>query len=235
MDTENNETVTDQRSNQASKPVVLGSTKIENWMSDRRAALDHIRNNPHDLTLEFLRDNGLPVYVKNTIKSGQVILVTMLDAGGRRTSHRIEKTWIPQNLSERYAYDTIMRSDELKDLIFRRAVLLIHPEEAINALKSPRAQEVLKKFHSRFAGSAPIDNESTTAEGEVSERMKNIVNNINTGKLLPDDAVTEVMNCFIMLNEADFHYLYERFAGKREFSAMVDEIRKQAKAEGKHS
>lgn len=229
-----NDTDTNSGNVETSKPVVLPSTKVSDWLRDRRAALDHIRVNKHDLTMEFLKENGLPVFVKNTVRTGQVLLVSIIDASGRRTSHRIEKTWIPQNLSDRYSYETLMRCDDLKDMIFRRAVVLVHPEDAIKELESPRAREVLKKFHSRFAGEVPNEDSVPEKSGEVTEKMKMLVHRINTGDLKGDDAVNEVINNFITFTASDFYYMYERFSSRPEFEYIVSEVRTEAVRQGLH-
>ncbi len=218
-----------------SKPVIMPSSKVGTWKSDRAAALAHLRQYPLDLTLDFLAENSLPVYIKNTISNGSVILITLIDPSGRRSSHRVEKTWIPQVLSERYSYETLLRSDDLKDHIFKRSIILIHPEDAVKELQSERAQAVLRKFQSRFAGNAPqavLTPELSTKE--VTERMKSLAHRIITGDLKDDDAITEILNNFVMFGQADFYYLYENFASKPEFRGMIDEVRKEAVRQGKH-
>ncbi len=217
-----------------SKPVVV-PTKVDNWLTDRRSALDHLKNNKHDLTLDFLYENGLPVYVKNMIKTGSVLLCTM-EANGRRSSLRIEKTWIPQRIDSRYSGETLMRSDDLKDLLFRKVITLVHPEEAEKELALPSAQRALLKFKSRFASDIATDRvtEETEDDGSTTEKMKVLVNSIKTGKLSKEEGVVEVLDNFISFGEADFHYLYEQFAGKPEFKEFVEEIRTEAIRQEKH-
>lgn len=218
-----------------SKPVVV-PTKVDNWLTDRRAALEHLKSNKHDLTLDFLYQNQLPVYVKNMIKTGSVLLCTMIEANGRRSSLRIEKTWIPQRIDSRYSGETLMRSDDLKDLIFRKVITLIHPEDAEKELALPSAQRALLKFKSRFASDIATDR--VTEENEenttTTEKMKVLVNSIKTGKLSQEEGVVEVLDNFISFGEADFHYLYEQFAGKPEFKELVEEIRAEAIRQEKH-
>lgn len=217
-----------------SQPVVV-PTKVGSWLDNRRAALDHLRDNPLDLTIDFLKDNGLPVFVKNKSRAGQVLLLQMIDASGRRTSHRVEKTWIPQNLSDRYSYDTLMRCDDLKNMIFRQVIEILHPEDAVKQLNSPRAQEALKKFSSRFAGQNPSETEDNRKAVEgVTERMKNIVQRITVGDLTKEAGTNEVVDNFMMFSEVDFHYLYEKFAGKLEFKELVETVREEAIAQGLH-
>lgn len=237
-----------------SYPVAIPApSKLDNWINNRSQALEYLQQNPGMLSVEFLLENNLPVYVRNNTGNGSVLLFNMLDASGRRIPCRIEKTPLPFKLSDQFDTATLLQSPEFRNNIYKSLLVLVNPEQAEAEMKSPIAQAYLAKNASRVSASAnnlsvprSVDPSAGSAAVAVSERMKSLVLEIQKGALKGDDAVLNIFGSFKVFNSSDFSYFYSQLgvvsvsddpvAQQRnaDFNYIVEAIRTEAIRQGIH-
>ncbi len=101
-------------------------------------------NYPERLTLEWLNDHKLPVFVRNTTRPRGQLTINMPTEGGRMKAARIKRLHLPQELSAQFSMDTILKSDDLRQCIVKGVVELVRPNVAVNELKAEGAAEELE-------------------------------------------------------------------------------------------
>lgn len=240
--------------NTESYPVQIPQpSRLDNWLSNRSQALDYLRDNPHMLSVEFLLENNLPVYVRNNTGNGSVLLFNMLDASGRRIPCRIEKTPLPFKLSDQFDGQSLLSSPEFRSNLHKSLLTLVNPEQAEAELNSPIATAYRARQASRVAATSSnlvtprsIDPTAGSGAAAVSERMKSLVLEIQKGALKGDNAVLEIFGSFKVFNATDFQYFYSQCGigsvsddpaeqvKAQEMSYIVDAIRAEAKRQGIH-
>ena len=128
------------------------TNNIEEDLQLRAKALEHLKKNPDDLSVKFLVRYGLPVFVRNNVKTNAVILIDFKLNDGRTKSFRVENTDIPQEISAFVPHDAIGKSFHLDQSIGNRTVVLVDPSQALEELKDPiKARKNEKLRASRYS------------------------------------------------------------------------------------
>jgi hypothetical protein len=128
------------------------ANNVEEDLAVRTKALAHLTGHPEDLTVKFLVRYGLPVFIRNNVKTNAVILIDFKLADGRTKSFRVENTDIPQEISAFVPHDAIGKSFHLDQSIGNRTVVLVDPTQALEELKDPiKARKHEKLRASRYS------------------------------------------------------------------------------------
>jgi hypothetical protein len=113
----------------------------------------YLDEHPEELSLKYLVDHNLPVFVKNNTRVERgVILVEVIDASGRKSVLRVDNTNIPIELSARMDNASLGKSFHLRKLLDDKMLVLVLPSVAQQELKTPEAQRKLARLSvSRFS------------------------------------------------------------------------------------
>lgn len=118
--------------------------------ADAAAALDR---QPGLLTLEFLEQNDLPVFIRNNANVNALITFDIVSLkGGRAASVEVPNSDIPLELTASYGYEQLSMSPGFIKSLRNRTIKLISPNEAAKILENPDVQRRLRKLEtSKFS------------------------------------------------------------------------------------
>jgi hypothetical protein len=150
---------------------------------------------PDHLDLDWLIENKLPVYVRNTTRPRGQIAINFVQVNGRSKVIKIPRTSLPIHLSRQVSGETIAVSDDLRQCIMKGVIELIRPDLAYAELLDPEnAHEIqalqLSDFSSKNAFMSP----------RVSDMQKSIDGKVdaNSPSLEPLGVETNVLNPRVM-------------------------------------
>lgn len=107
---------------------------------------------PKHLTLEWLKQNEKPLYVRNITRPRGQIGVNFVQPSGRARTIKIPRTHLPVCLTNQLGWDTILGSDDLRMCIVRGVLDIVNPEVAEKELASePAAAETERLQLSEFS------------------------------------------------------------------------------------
>lgn len=101
---------------------------------------------PKTLTLEWLKEHGKPLYVRNITRPRGQIGVNFVQTNGRARTIKIPRTHLPVCLTTQVGWDTILGSDDLRMCIVRGVLDIVIPEEAERELASEPAMEETERM-----------------------------------------------------------------------------------------
>jgi len=94
---------------------------------------------PTTLTLEWLKQNDHPLYVRNITRPRGQLAVNFPQQNGRVKVIKIPRTHLPIHLSLQLSWDTIMQSDDLRACLVKGVLEIVRPDEAEAELSSEGA------------------------------------------------------------------------------------------------
>jgi len=114
--------------------------------------VDETTGYPKHLTLEWLKENKKPLYVRNVTRPRGQIGVNFVQTNGRARTIKIPRTHLPVCLTTQVGWDTILGSDDLRMCIVRGVLDIVVPERAEQELASePAAAETERMQLSEFS------------------------------------------------------------------------------------
>lgn len=107
---------------------------------------------PNQLTLEWLKENNKPLYVRNITRPRGQIGVNFVQPNGRARTVKIPRTYLPVCLTNQLGWDTILGSDDLRMCIVKGVLDIVVPEVAEKELASePAIAETERQQLSAFS------------------------------------------------------------------------------------
>lgn len=94
---------------------------------------------PNQLTLEWLKEQNKPLYVRNITRPRGQIGVNFVQPSGRAKTIKIPRTHLPVCLTNQLGWDTILNSDDLRMCIVKGVLDIVVPEIAEKELASEPA------------------------------------------------------------------------------------------------
>jgi hypothetical protein len=103
---------------------------------------------PRRLTVDWLIDNNLPVFVTNNTDPRGQILINFVDNGGHSKNVKIPATFIPICLNDYLPPAMIKESYDLRQYLRpdQQKLVLMDPDAAEKALSSPNAQKEIQRL-----------------------------------------------------------------------------------------
>jgi hypothetical protein len=120
--------------------------QVQAELNKRELYLDYIDQNPHALTLQFLAEHNLPVFVRNIMRIPAVNILEVKTADGRKITLTVQDTTIPQELTNQAPASAIATAFHVIKALNDETIELVNPRQALEELKSPSAQRRLKKL-----------------------------------------------------------------------------------------
>ena len=187
------------------------------------------RDYPQHLTLEWLAENKLPIYVRNTTRPRGQIAINFPNKQGHVKVRKIPRVHLPVNLSAQMAYDSILGSDDLRTCLLRGVVDLVKPDVAYTELESEGGavemqQYTLSEFSAKQAfvskrvrdmekavDQDPHNNPTIQALGVdtnvITPRVLALVEKLTHGDVSIKAALTELKTIEEELKETDCSYI----------------------------
>jgi hypothetical protein len=185
---------------------------------------------PNRLTLEWLKRNDRPLYVKNTTRPKGQMAINFVDPNGHVTVIKLTRTHLPICLTDRLGWDTILASNDLRACIVKGVVDIIDPDiaerelnsegavaeterhqlsewSAKQAFMSPRVREMDRleqnKVDPNAPGLEPLGIETTV----IQPRIMSMVEKLSNGDLSIKAALSEMKTMEAELRETDCSYI----------------------------
>lgn len=95
---------------------------------------------PSFLTLEWLKENNHPLYVRNITRPRGQLAVNFPQQNGRVKVIKIPRTHLPVHLSLQLSWETIMQSDDLRACLVKGVLDIVRPDIAAEELKGEAAK-----------------------------------------------------------------------------------------------
>jgi hypothetical protein len=109
-------------------------------------------NMPKRLTLEWLKQNNLPLYVRNLTRPRGHLGVNFVQPNGHIKMIKITRSHLPLCLTEQLGWDTILASDDLRICIAKGVLDIVPPDVAEAELSSQEAvDETARTQYSQFS------------------------------------------------------------------------------------
>lgn len=200
-------------------------------------------------TLEQLIQQSSRIYVLNRTSPVRTpILLTIVAPGMSPKTEEIPATWLPIPLDEFASPDVIAQNQDVRNLLRKRQMFLLWPDEASALLRKPEATEELTRLNmrsddivesvstdgNRIAGDA-FDGVARQARPvEPSDAVRSLVEQYRSAEVNARTVGHEIRTMADLLNAADVNYLLRNVddAKVRELcSELLLEKRAQAVAQ----
>lgn len=183
---------------------------------------------PQHLTLEWLKEKNLPIYVRNITRPRGQLTLNMPVEGGKIKGAKIHRTHLPIELSAKFSKESIIRCDDLRKCIVSEVVELVRPDHAIKELKEEGAFEEIKnleisEFSARQGFTSPRVKEMETVQNRpaggtsinelgvethvIQPRVLSLVQKLTNGDISIKAAVSELKTMADELKETDCSYI----------------------------
>lgn len=107
---------------------------------------------PKRLTLEWLKMNDLPLYVRNMTRPRGHLGVNFVQPNGHTKMIKITRSHLPLCLTEQLGWDTILASDDLRICVSKGVLDIVPPDQAEAELSSEEAvAETARTQYSQFS------------------------------------------------------------------------------------
>lgn len=107
---------------------------------------------PKHLTLEWLKQNQQPLYVRNTTRPRSQLGVNFVQPSGRTKMIVIWRSHLPMCLTDQVGWDTILASDDFRICMAKGVVEIVQPQQAEKELESEGAMaETERMQYSRYS------------------------------------------------------------------------------------
>jgi len=135
------------------------------------------REYPNHLDIEWLAQNNLPIYVRNTTRPRGQIAINFPHASGKVRVIKIPRTHLPIKLSGQLSPETIQTSDDLRQTISKGVLELVRPDLAWDEMQHPdNAYEIERLQLSDFSSKNAF----------VSKRVQDMQNVADKTTLTPE-------------------------------------------------
>jgi len=98
------------------------------------------------LDLDWLIENKLPVFVRNTTRPRGQVAVNFQHPTGKVKVEKIPRTHLPINLSRKLSPDTILLSDDFRAMISKGVIELVRPDIAWDELQNPENAHEIERL-----------------------------------------------------------------------------------------
>ena len=107
---------------------------------------------PKHLTLEWLKQNQQPLYVRNTTRPRSQLGINFVQPNGRTKMIVIWRSHLPMCLTDQVGWDTILASDDFRICMAKGVIDIVKPEQAEQELGSEEATaETERMQYSRYS------------------------------------------------------------------------------------
>lgn len=185
---------------------------------------------PKNLTLEWLKQNEKALYVRNITRPRGQLGVNFIDSGGRAKAFKIPRTHLPVCLTDRFGWDTILHSDDLRMCLVKGVLDIVIPEIAERELASEPALEEAERLQlsqysakQQFVGKRVRDMEKTVEQRVdpntpgieplgidpqvIQPRILSLVERLKNGDVSIKGALTELKTMEDEIKETDCSYI----------------------------
>lgn len=156
-------------------------------MAAKQEALEFFKLYPQELTLDNVIDAGIDVFVRNNLSGDRPGRLSVdFTVNGRKVVIPVYNISIAIRLNDYMAASDIRSSGSLRDMLYKKALVLVHPDTAKAEWATPRGTRELERFVSSLAKTAnspetaarvpvKVQTAEPTQEGSVGDRMKSFV------------------------------------------------------------
>lgn len=201
-------------------------TAFAKSMASSQEARSFFKNHPQSMTLDALLQAGLPIYVKNNVsRPGRIALE--FNVTGRRVSLNIPNTWIAIRLNDHMSAQDISTSGQLRDMLRKRILILVHPDKAEAEYETERGQRELANVRSSLAKAEGSDYAvKTVLASEVSDRMKALVIEYLDAKDENERTIVgdTIFNSARVFSETDVNYFASKASGTPAGQKLATEL-----------
>lgn len=208
---------------------------------------EFLKQNPKLLSLQFLCENRLPVYVRNnlSVQNGQAskLVFSIKVPGGESQPVEILHTHLPQLMTATIDHDTLFRGGKyLKECLQNESLVLVNPLDAEAELSTPYAQKKMATLHrSKFALASgqkvqePVGLKKAEAADKApmsasAARMRGYIGRFNEGNISAEDLEMSIMDDAMLFNKSDWGMFLGAVANKSEsLEAMAREWLEKAR------
>ncbi len=185
---------------------------------------------PAHLTLEFLANEKMPVFVRNTTRPRGQLAINFPGPHGRVHVEKIPRTHLPIELSGKMSLETIMQSDDFRQCMAKGVVELVRPDLAFdeatdpdnidtindlqlsqfsakNAFVSKNAQDMSKTVEGKVDPDAPQLQQLGVDTNVVNPRVMRFITQIQNGDISIKAAMSELKTMEPELSENDCSYI----------------------------
>jgi hypothetical protein len=216
--------------------------KVHDALAERSEYEKHLQNHPEDLSLKYLADHQLPIFVRINTKVAAVVIVEAKDKSGKSVSKQIPNTDIPIELTSWLGHEELGSSFHLRKLLDDRILKLVEPSAAIAELRSPIAQRKMDKMKiSRFSNDSdekipadlsikPLNENANITPGApsqpitnvdtISPRLKGLVVRYQEKSMTSEDFIDEVTSNSRTFSHMDWTFLRNLFPDNSELQAI---------------
>lgn len=120
--------------------------QINQELQKRDAYLDYLDEHPDRLTLNFLAQHDLPVFVRNIMRIRAVNILEAKSPDGRKITLMVHDTSLPQELTNRASASIIAASFHVIKALNDETIELVNPRQAMEELSTPSAKRRLSKI-----------------------------------------------------------------------------------------
>lgn len=185
---------------------------------------------PKHLTLEWLKENSKPLYVRNMTRPRGQLGINFVQPNGRTKMIKIPRAHLPMCLTSQVGWDTILASDDLRICISKGVIDIVVPEQAEKELSSQEAvaeteRLQLSQFSAKqqFVGKRVQEMETTVAQSQgaktqaleplgietnvIQPRILSLVEKWKNGDVSIKAALSELKTMEEELRETDCSYI----------------------------
>lgn len=198
---------------------------------------------PNLPTIDYLAQNRLAIYVLNTTKPVVPLFLTIASPGMKPESRIIPKTWVPFDLRSFASGEVLQYNQDLRNLLMKRRLKLLWPEEAEQMLNDPEAAEELQRIaiEPPFGGtvdSAADSGDEAFAEikanaaakrgqqgAQPSDEVRSLVENYRDGAVTARAIYGEVRTMSASFSAADLDHLIRNIDEPRVREFCAEQLR----------
>jgi len=180
---------------------------------------------PDPLTLDFLLEHKLPVYVMNKSNPRGDVTVTYFTQGQQAQLLVIPKTWIPVCVTEQVSHATLETMDDFRRNLAKAMIQLIPAPQAEKILSSSDAQEEKSRLNLSQYGSTGTEVSKYAESGTSNmDGFEEALNDADTIKVKVKDIMSRDVSSTEqyhllraeedLLEKADYNYIIVNGSGK---------------------
>lgn len=201
-------------------------TAFAKSMASSNEARAFFKNHPQSMTLDALLQAGLPIYIKNNVsRPGRIALEFTVN--GRRSSLNVPNTWIAIRLNDHMSAQDISTSGQLRDMLRKKVLILVHPDKAEAEYETERGQRELANVRSSLAKAEGSDYAVKSVKAsDVSDRMKALVIEYLDAKDSNERTIVgdTIFNSARVFSETDVSYFASKASGTPEGQKLAQEL-----------
>lgn len=172
------------------------------------------------------------VYIKNNLRGHSILLIEIKDTNGKAVGIRLPRTWVPIDLMLFTDRESIRKSDSIRKLLRKGAIVLLDPESADKIMKTDEAREEAKR--SGILGSMSFGDIETPKE-PISVGKDDDDNELNYYKNIVDELLVsgnEDNNVRQIKDMKSSYFADPESVNKDELIAVITDARDKAREKG---